>query len=132
MENSLNSNGTVTGSVHYWLRLEGLAMLIAATSIYGHMQFSWMFFALLFLVPDVSMAGYFINRRLGADIYNIGHSYISVLLVAGLGFLLKQDTILAISIIWLAHIGFDRVVGYGLKYGDDFKHTHLGTPFQRN
>jgi hypothetical protein len=35
-------------------------------------------------------------------------------------------TILLIAMIWLAHIGFDRALGYGLKYASGFGFTHLG------
>jgi hypothetical protein len=27
--------------------------------------------------------------------------------------------------IWLAHLGFDRLMAYGLKYDTAFKDTHL-------
>jgi hypothetical protein len=30
------------------------------------------------------------------------------------------------ALIWLAHIGMDRMLGYGLKYSGGFKDTHLG------
>ena len=33
--------------------------------------------------------------------------------------------VVAIGLVWLAHIGFDRVLGYGLKYPEGFKETHL-------
>jgi hypothetical protein len=32
----------------------------------------------------------------------------------------------AVGLIWLLHIGFDRAIGYGLKYPSSFKETHLG------
>ena len=32
----------------------------------------------------------------------------------------------AAGLVWLAHIGMDRLLGYGLKYDDHFQHTHLG------
>ncbi|MEF9606012.1 DUF4260 family protein, partial [Paracoccus sp. PXZ] len=28
--------------------------------------------------------------------------------------------------LWLAHVGFDRVLGYGLKLPSGFRDTHLG------
>jgi len=36
-----------------------------------------------------------------------------------------RETGVAISLIWIAHIGIDRVLGYGLKYPTAFKDTHL-------
>ena len=131
MEKALYPNGTVNGSVRLLLRLEGLAVLAAATLLYAHMQFSWVYFALLFLTPDVFMIGYTLNKHAGAHLYNFGHSYTTALLLAGIGFTLQHDAIVAASIIWVAHIGFDRCVGYDLKYTDSFKHTHLSAPLQQ-
>jgi hypothetical protein len=37
----------------------------------------------------------------------------------------ESDVALQVSLIWLAHIGLDRAVGYGLKYPTAFKETHL-------
>jgi hypothetical protein len=31
-----------------------------------------------------------------------------------------------VSLVWAAHIGADRAVGYGLKYPTGFEDTHLG------
>ena len=33
---------------------------------------------------------------------------------------------MALALVWLAHIGLDRLLGMGLKYNDRFAHTHLG------
>ena len=30
-----------------------------------------------------------------------------------------------LGLIWLAHIGMDRAIGYGLKYPTNHKDTHL-------
>ena len=46
------------------------------------------------------------------------------------GYLWSADITLAIGLIWLAHIGFDRLIGYGLKYETGFRHTHLGVLFR--
>ena len=32
----------------------------------------------------------------------------------------------ALALIWIAHIGLDRALGYGLKYATGFGDTHLG------
>ena len=42
------------------------------------------------------------------------------------GFALPSPLVLSIAMIWLAHIGFDRALGYGLKYVSGFGFTHLG------
>jgi len=72
------------------------------------------------------MLGYLRNTRLGAMIYNLGHSYPLAALLIVVGFSLASPISVAIGAIWFGHIGWDRMFGYGLKYGTSFKHTHLG------
>jgi len=111
-----------------FLRLEGLALLFAAVAVYASYDFSWLAFGLLLLVPDVSMVGYVHGTKLGAIVYNIGHSIVLPLTLS-VSYLLISDApslLLQLSLIWFAHIGLDRILGYGLKHDDDFKHTHLG------
>jgi hypothetical protein len=107
-------------------RLEGAFFL--ALAIYGFSQslWSWWWFALLLLVPDVSMVGYALNPRTGALTYNLGHTILFPGLILGWYLLGGPLSALAIGSIWLAHIGLDRMLGYGLKYADDFTNTHLG------
>ena len=107
------------------LRLEGLTILITAVLLYAQLEYSWLYFALLLLTPDLAMLPYLINPRLGALAYNVVHTYVLPLALAVVAYLGGYPTLLAFALIWLAHIGMDRTVGYGLKYGDDFKHTHL-------
>ena len=85
-----------------------------------------MLFALLFLVPDLSMLGYLSGPGLGARLYNVVHSYVGALLLAGAAFLVDHALLLSLSLIWVAHIGADRALGYGLKYSSAFQDTHLG------
>lgn len=72
------------------------------------------------------MVGYARSTKLGAFTYNIGHTYLLPMTVALYGVHTHRPLILGIGLIWLAHIGMDRLLGYGLKYDDNFKHTHLG------
>jgi len=95
-----------------YLHLEGLVVLVAACVAYNSLGASWGKFALLFLVPDVSMIGYLGGRAVGAWLYNAVHSYLG-------------PAILWVCLIWAAHIGFDRLLGYGLKFATGFKDTHL-------
>jgi hypothetical protein len=30
-----------------------------------------------------------------------------------------------VSLIWICHVSWDRMIGYGLKYPSSFKFTHL-------
>ena len=108
-----------------WLRVEGLAFFIAAVATFAQGVASWWLFALLFFVPDLSFAAYAAGPRAGAIVYNALHSYVAPVLWLAIGFLLL-DSSLAIPLIWIAHIGFDRMLGYGLKYPTAFQETHLG------
>ena len=44
----------------------------------------------------------------------------------GVGYWQADRLLMALALIWLAHIGLDRLLGTGLKYNDRFTHTHLG------
>jgi hypothetical protein len=114
-----------TDGVKTVLRIEGAAAFAAALVAYQAMHGSWLVFALLFLVPDLSMLGYLAGRRVGAASYNVGHTYLSPAALAAAGLLLHAPWLFGPALIWAAHIGFDRLLGYGLKYAAEFKVTHL-------
>jgi len=120
------SDGTVNGGVRFTMQSEALAILATATFVYFHAGYSWQMFAVLFLVPDVSMIGYLAGPRLGALAYNLGHAYIGPAALAVYGLSANMPLATPIALIWFAHVGFDRMLGFGLKYGDAFTHTHLG------
>ena len=107
------------------LHLEGAAVLLAAGILYQQSHAGWLWFGLLFLAPDLFMLGYLANKKIGAALYNLAHTY-SAPVVA---FLILQfsghGSALWLVWIWIAHIGFDRLLGYGLKYETAFKDTHL-------
>jgi hypothetical protein len=124
--------GAVRGSVAVTLRLEGAVALTLAVFAYRATGAGWLMFAILFLAPDLSMIGYLINERVGAWIYNFGHSYLTPSAVALLGIALGTTILWPIALIWAAHIGFDRLVGYGLKYSEAFGATHLGWKGKRD
>jgi len=116
----------VTGAPRGLLRAEGLMVLAAASAGYAELGAGWWLFALLFLVPDLSLAGYLFGRRVGALTYNLGYSYVGPLALLCLGLAGAAPGIIAAGLIWAAHIGFDRALGFGLKYSDGFDFTHLG------
>jgi len=118
--------GSTSGSVRIVLRLEGLFMLIAALLSYSTYGLGWNYFAIFFLLPDVSFLGYFGGPKIGAICYNSAHSYIGAIACIIAGYTLPAPTLLCAGIIWCAHIGFDRALGYGLKYTSGFGFTHLG------
>ena len=114
-------------SVRPWLRLEGAAVFLAAIvlyQLYGNYA-GWTFFVLLFFVPDISILGYLAGPRVGAAAYNLAHTY-AVPAMLGLGGVLTMPLLFNIALVWTAHIGFDRALGYGLKLPTDFRDTHLG------
>lgn len=107
------------------LHIEGFTVFALCLYFYWLNDFSWWLFSLLILAPDLSMIGYTLNNQIGAVVYNIFHTYTVSLFVALLGWFLPHPVIFAVGLIWTAHIGMDRMVGYGLKYPTDFKHNHL-------
>ncbi|KAA3664159.1 MAG: DUF4260 family protein, partial [Chloroflexi bacterium] len=99
------------------LRIEGLTVLGTAVTLYALSNFSWWTFVLLLLAPDLAMLGYTINKQVGSILYNIFHTYPLPALLILLSFLINAPFALQLGLIWLAHIGMDRIFGYGLKYG---------------
>ena len=118
--------GAVEGMPRLLLRIEGAALALAAVYMFHRIGGNWWLFAALILVPDVSFAGYLINTRIGAIAYNAMHVTLGPLICAALGFLLPSFDLLSVALIWAAHVGIDRALGYGLKYGAGFGFTHLG------
>ncbi len=119
-------SGETTGTVRLTLRLEGLCVLVAALLAYSKFGLGWGTFVLFFLAPDISFLGYLAGPRIGAATYNAAHSYIGAIACVVTGFLLTAPVLSCAGIIWCAHIGFDRALGYGLKYSTGFGFTHLG------
>src|SRR5262245_15487041 len=118
--------GTVEGVPRILLRIEGAALAAAAVYAYHRLGAHWCLFAALILAPDLSMVGYFGGTRLGAIAYNTFHVTLGPLICAALGVLLPSFDLISIALIWAAHIGADRALGYGLKYTAGFGFTHLG------
>ena len=108
------------------LKSEGLVFFLSAVLAYSFVGASWVIFVLLLLVPDVFMLGYAKNSKLGAIVYNIGHTYVTPFLLLCLFLFLQKMILVPIAIIWIAHISMDRMLGFGLKFDTDFKDTHLG------
>ncbi len=108
------------------LQLEELGQFGFAIFLFTQLEFQWWLFPLCLLLPDVSMIGYLINPKTGARLYNFFHHKLLAIVVLILGFWLKIPVMEFIGIILFAHSAMDRIFGYGLKFHDDFKHTHLG------
>jgi len=109
-----------------WVRGDAAAILVLTLRAVTTTHSSWIWFLTLFLAPDLSMLGYVFGPRVGATTYNAGHLYAWPLglLATGLAWHASLTTTAALS--WIAHIGFDNVVGYGLKLPTGFGHTIYG------
>jgi Domain of unknown function (DUF4260) len=107
------------------LHLEGAAVLTASLFAYRWSHGSWLQFTLLFLVPDLAMLGYLAGVRVGAITYNAVHTYLGPIALAAYSFESNRLAVFSLSLIWIAHIGLDRMLGFGLKYPTRFKDTHL-------
>ncbi len=118
--------GAATGGVLTLLRIEGLTLFIGMTALYGIWGGSWWIYVALFLAPDLSFLGYLAGSRTGAFAYNAMHAYMLPLTLSFIGFAMALPLTLSISMIWMAHIGIDRALGFGLKYNAGFGFTHLG------
>lgn len=123
MEKSTSSINITSPSI--LLRLEGLAVFVGSIALFADQGGRWWVFALLILSFDLAMLGYLSNPKLGSIIYNLGHTYILPALVMLLAVLGDSSFGLEFALIWFAHIGADRMLGFGLKYTDDFKTTHF-------
>ena len=121
-----------TGGVLALLKLEALAVTATAALLYNHFNFSWATFLIFFLLPDISLLAFLISAKVGALFYNATHSYIGVFVLLAIGLYVENSTLMQASLIWSTHIGFDRLLGYGLKYNSGFHNTHLGMIGQKN
>jgi len=112
----------------FTIRIEEAA--ITAVAIYFLTKYNlglsvWLW-VLLFFAPDLSMIGYLVNTRLGAFTYNLFHHRAVAIVLLAAGFVMNIDVLTSIGLLLVAHSSFDRMLGYGLKFPDDFKHTSLG------
>jgi hypothetical protein len=118
--------GAVTGTPRKWLRVEGLAALIAGAAIYLAVGGPWLLLVPFLLAVDVSMAGYLASPRAGALVYNLAHNQATGLLVLGAGVVSGVSPLVLAGAVLVGHTGMDRLAGYGLKYPTAFGDTHLG------
>lgn len=112
----------------YIIQLEELALF--AIAVFGcylqALQFSWWIWIILFLLPDLGMLGYLVNPKVGAISYNLLHHRFIGIAVLAFGYFAMNPYLILAGLILFGHSSFDRILGYGLKFPDDFKHTHLG------
>jgi len=108
-------------------RIEGGVLLIVGLVLYAKQSGPWLLFILLILAPDLFMAGYLAGPRTGGAVYNLGHTWLLPGILAVAGILGGAHLAISVALIWFAHIGVDRLLGYGLKLPSGFQDTHLGT-----
>jgi hypothetical protein len=107
-------------------RLEGGILLALSLLIYWKLAGPWLWYVVLILAPDLFMLGYLGGPRLGATLYNLGHTWLLPGILAAVGIIGGASFALDVALIWFGHIGVDRLLGYGLKLPTGFQDTHLG------
>ncbi len=118
--------GTILTDPVVLQRIEGGVLLIIALVLYAKLSGPWLLFILLILAPDLFIAGYLGGPRMGAAVYNLGHTWLLPAILAVGGILGGANLAIWVALIWFAHIGLDRLLGYGLKLPTAFTDTHLG------
>lgn len=108
------------------LKLEELAQFLLCLYALFAMDAAWWFYPLLALGPDIGLLGYAVNAQVGAITYNLLHHKALALLVMMAGFVLMTPFVMSVGFVLFGHASMDRIFGYGLKFGDNFHHTHLG------
>jgi hypothetical protein len=108
------------------LKIEHALLFALGLYAFELLGISWWWFWGLILVPDVSMVGYLAGPRFGAISYNVAHNLATAVIVAAVGWYLGLFALQVAGVILFIHSNMDRILGYGLKHADDFKHTHLG------
>jgi hypothetical protein len=108
------------------LKLEEAAMLVLAVYLNTFLSYSWWLYWVLFLTPDIGMIGYVLNTKIGAFTYNLFHHKGIAIAFFVTGLVLTNHELQFVGLLLFGHSSFDRILGYGLKYTDNFQHTHLG------
>ncbi len=108
------------------LKIEEFAQFLLGIFLFSQLNYAWWWFPALLLLPDIGMLGYLINTKIGAFVYNIFHHKAIAIVLGLIGFYFSNSFLILIGVIFFSHAAFDRIFGYGLKYPDSFKNTHLG------
>jgi len=107
------------------LHVEGGVLLVASVYLYARFGMGWLWFAALILAPDLSMIGYVAGPRVGAWCYDAVHTTVGPAALALLMLVGLVPVAWGVPLVWLAHVGGDRLLGFGLKYPTSFQDTHL-------
>lgn len=107
------------------IRIEEAFLVILAFGVSIHMAFDWWLFVVLLFVPDISILGYLFGNKIGAILYNVFHLKAVAITLGLAGFFIGNNIIILSGLVLFGHSSLDRVFGFGLKFPDDFNHTHL-------
>jgi len=108
------------------IQLEEAALFGLSIYLFSLLNYAWWWFPALLLVPDLSMIGYAFGNKVGAWVYNVIHHRGLAIAVYLLGIYFANAAIQLTGVILFSHSSMDRMFGYGLKYEQGFKFTHLG------
>ena len=108
------------------LKLEELAQFILGIVLFSQLNYAWWWFAALILLPDIGMLGYVFTTKIGALVYNLFHNKAIGIAFILIGMFYLGEIYTLVGIILFSHSALDRIFGYGLKYPDSFRNTHLG------
>jgi len=112
-------------TARFWLRLEGIAALAAGIALFQQIGGNFLWLIPLLVLPDISMVGFLRGPALGAFTYNLIHNFAVALLALGAGVALNIPALAVTGAILVAHTGMDRALGFGIRYSDDPKRSHL-------
>lgn len=116
----------MTQRINQLLKLEELGQFLLSIMLFNQLDYAWWLFPACILLPDLSMIGYLRSPKIGAYCYNLFHHKLVAIILLILGYALNTPVLALMGLILFGHSAMDRMLGYGLKYQDDFKHTHLG------
>lgn len=122
----------MTKAMNNLLKLEELAQFTLSIIIFNQLDYAWWIFPACILLPDLSMVGYLINTKIGAWLYNIFHHKLLAIIILMIGFWLNNSLLTLAGVILFGHSAMDRCFGYGFKFDDNFKNTHLGWIGKKN
>jgi hypothetical protein len=108
------------------LKVEEGFLFLLSIYLFSLLQYRWWLFPAFILLPDIGILGYLLNNKTGAIIYNFFHHKGLAILVYFIGLYFPNEIMQLAGIIIFGHASMDRLFGYGLKYPDNFKYTHLG------
>jgi hypothetical protein len=97
------------------IKLEELTLVILSFYLFLALDYAWWWFLLLFFVPDASLIGYLINKKVGAITYNCIHHKALAVLIYLLGSFTRLPALQLAGLVMFGHSSLDRAPGFGLQ-----------------